>query len=240
MIWNRLFADNIFKTAFTSPQFWVIDALDECASSSLNILLHMLSKIPRSVPLRVFMTSRPSVQVQQALGTPASPVLELEAGGERSKLDIVKFLRSRRPYSSGSDLSDEIVSEVLAKSHGIFLWGSLVMEKLDKTYAEEDMEHVLQDVPTEMNGFYNRIANAISETPNTELAKCTLKWTAVCAARQLTVNELREAIRLDMNRTLTAATPNDRLAHMCGDLITVDRQSKVHVIHQTVRSFLLQ
>jgi hypothetical protein len=148
----------------------------------------------------------------------------------------ITFLRSRRSYGPGADLSEHVVSEILAKSNGIFLWASLVMDRLDETYAEEDMEHVLQGVPTGMNDLYNRIANTIAETPNMELAKCILKWT-VCTTRSLSVDELREAIRLDINRTLTAT--NDRLAHLCGDLITVDRQSNVHVIHQTVTAFLV-
>ncbi|KAK4242396.1 hypothetical protein C8A03DRAFT_11359 [Achaetomium macrosporum] len=237
MIWNGIFVGQIFKTTFYSPQFWVIDALDECANKSLSTLLHMLSKIPRAVPLQVFLTSRPSVQVQRALSVEQSLMLELETGGESSKLDIAKFLRSRRPCGSESDLSERIVSEILAKSNGIFLWASLVMNRLDETYSEEDMEDVLHNVPTEMNDFYNRIAKAIADTPNKELAKCILKWT-VCTSRSLSVDELREAIRLDINRTLTAT--KDRLAHLCGDLITVDRQSNVHVIHQTVMAFLVQ
>ncbi|KAK4043380.1 hypothetical protein C8A01DRAFT_43694 [Parachaetomium inaequale] len=237
MIWNTIFVGSIFKTTFNSPQFWVLDALDECANKGLNTLLHMLSKIPRAVSLQVFLTSRPSVQVQRALSVEGSPVLELETGGESSRLDIARFLRSRRHYGSGSDLSEQIVTEILAKSNGIFLWASLVMNRLDETYAEEDMEHVLHDVPTEMDDFYSRIAKTMAETPNVELVKCILKWT-VCTSRPLSVDELRKAIRLDINRTLTAT--NDRLAHLCGDLITVDRQSNVHVIHQTVAAFLVQ
>ncbi|GAB1317214.1 NACHT domain-containing protein [Madurella fahalii] len=237
MIWNSIFVNRIFKTTFNSPQFWVIDALDECANKSLSTVLHMLSKIPRAVPLQVFLTSRPSVQVQRALSIEGSPLLELETGGESSKLDIANFLRSRRPYGSGSDLSEQIVSEILAKSNGIFLWASLVMNRLDETYVEEDLKQVLRDVPTEMNDFYNRIAKTIAETPNVELAKCILKWT-ICTSRALSVDELREAIRLDINRTLTAT--NDRLAQLCGDLIMVDRQSNVHVIHETVTAFLKQ
>ncbi|AEO71472.1 uncharacterized protein THITE_2123867 [Thermothielavioides terrestris NRRL 8126] len=237
LIWNGIFVGQIFKTTFHSPQFWVIDALDECANKSLSTLLHMLSKIPRAVPLQVFLTSRPSLQVQRALSVEQSLMLELETGGENSKLDIAKFLRSRRPYGSGSDLSERIVSEILTRSNGIFLWASLVMNRLDETYAEEDMEEVLHDVPTEMNDFYSRIAKTIADSPNKELAKCILRWT-VCASRSLSVDELKEAVRLDINRTLTAT--NDRLAHLCGDLITVDKQSNVHVIHQTVTAFLVQ
>jgi WD40 repeat protein len=237
MIWNAIFVGRIFRTSFNSPQFWVLDALDECANKSLSTLLHMLSKIPRAVPLQVFLTSRPSVQVPRALSAEGGSMLELETGGESSKLDIARFLRSRRPDGSGSDLSEQVVSEILEKSNGIFLWASLVMNRLGETYVEEDMEDVLHDVPTEMNDFYNRIAEKIAGTPNMALAKCILKWT-VCTSRSLSVDELREAIRLDINRTLTAT--HDRLAHLCGDLITVDRQSNVHVIHQTVTAFLVQ
>ncbi|KAL1835925.1 hypothetical protein VTJ49DRAFT_5861 [Mycothermus thermophilus] len=236
-IWNDIFMGHIFKTSFSSPQFWVIDALDECPNKTLNTLLNLLSRIPPEVPLQVFLTSRPGVRVQRALGIDQPLMVELETGGEGTKLDIASFLRSRRSCVSGSDLSEHILSGILSKSNGIFLWASMVMDRLDHTYAEEDMEAVLHEVSGEMDDLYTRIANKIANTPNLELVKCIFQW-IVCTPRRLSVDELREAVRLDINRTLT--TTNDRLAQLCGHLITINRQSKVHFIHRTVYSFLIQ
>ncbi|KAL2269347.1 hypothetical protein VTJ83DRAFT_1531 [Remersonia thermophila] len=236
-IWNDIFINRVFKTTFSSPQFWVIDALDECPKKALNSLLYFLSRIPHWIPLQVFLTSRPGVQVRRALSVDEHFVAELETGGEGTKLDIASFLRSRRACVSDSGLSEHVLSGILSKSNGIFLWASMVMDQLDETYADEDAESVLHHASGEINDIYLRIAKEIANTPNLELVKCIFRW-VVCAQRRLSVDELCEAVRLDISRTLIKA--QDRLTQLCGNLITINQESEVHFIHRAVFSFLTQ
>lgn len=240
VIWNNIFLGRVFRVKTTSPHFWVIDAIDECTNKGLNNLLHLLAKIPTDFPLQVFISSRPSGHIQRVLCQESTSIYEIQTGQQDSLDDIATLIKSKRYDSAGGcDLHQTLISEILAKSNGIFLWASLIMNRLEDTYSEEDMHDVLHQLPDEMNDFYLRIANAIEGTQSYELAKCILKWT-VCASvsRPLTTNEIREAVRIDFSRTLTAS--DDRFANLCGDLIFVDKESQVQVIHQTVHSFLTQ
>lgn len=240
MIWSSIFMARILKVDFSYPQFWVIDGIDECASKGTNTLLQLFAKIPPNVRLRVFMSSRPSSKIHTALGQDRKSVYEMETGRQDSLDDIATLIRSRRyERVTSHDLSVSIVGEILAKSNGIFLWASLIMTRLEEAYSEEDMNDVLQQLPSEMDGLYRRISDTIAETQGYELAKRIMSW-IVCASvsRPMSTSEIREAVKLDVDRTLTAS--DDRLSQLCGDLIFVDRYSRVQVIHQTVASFLTQ
>lgn len=240
VIWNNMFLGRVFRVKATSPHFWVIDAIDEFTNKGLHNLLHLLAKIPPDFPLQVLISSRPSGHIQRVLCYESTSMFEIQTGQQDSLDDIASLIRSKRYDSAaGCDLNQTLISEILAKSNGIFLWASLIMNRLEDTYSEEDMHDVIHQLPKEMNDFYLRISNAIEGTQSYELAKCILKWT-VCASvsRPLTTNEIREAVRVDFGRTLTAS--DDRFAHLCGDLIFVDKEAQVQVIHQTVHSFLTQ
>ena len=237
ILWNTVFKNHIFNIEFSQPQFWVIDALDECSSKGLGTLVQMLAKIDVKLPLRIFFTSRPGGQVEKLFSQHNTKILELETGSQESLSDIAIFVREKWTYSEDPIVSKRLVAEVLKKSNGIFLWASLIINRLNEAYSLEDMEDILQQVPSEMNEFYMRIVQSIAESQGAELAKCILKWT-ICAARPLSTDELREAVHVDIGRTLT--TSDDKLSLVCGHLITVDKDNCVQVIHQTVAAFLTQ
>jgi hypothetical protein len=68
------------------------------------------------------------------------------------------------------------------------------------------------------------------------LAKSILTW-VVLACRPLTVDELRCAVKLDINQTLQNAAK--AIPDLCGQLVFVDRQERVQMIHETAREFLV-
>ncbi|KAK7755059.1 hypothetical protein SLS62_002874 [Diatrype stigma] len=214
MIWHTLFRNHLFRIESLKPQFWVIDALDECASNDLSPLLHMLAKLDASIPLRIFFTSRPDVQIKKIFNQHGALISDIRTGSQGSLSDI----------SSSTEKSD-----------GIFLWASLIVNRLNEAYSQEDMQEILEQVPSEMNGFYMRIVNSIAESQSTDLARCILKW-IICAARPLSTDELREAVHADIKKSLTAS--DDKLDLLCGNLIRVDMDGRVQVIHQTVTAFL--
>ncbi|KAK4146411.1 uncharacterized protein C8A04DRAFT_25632 [Dichotomopilus funicola] len=236
MVWNNIFLGRIFKMAMSQPQFWVIDALDECQARLLGTLMSMFSRIEPNVPLRIFITSRPNGHVERLLNQERIMRTEMHTGQAESLRDIDAFVRSRLSPSIIEDFNAEdgdLVAEIIEKSNGIFLWASLIMTRLDEAHSIEAMRTTLDQVPTEMSGMYSGILETIAESPNAELAHCVLKW-VVCARKPLTTEELREVVRLDINQTLRTA---DRFAQVCGNLITVD-ENYVQVMHQTVKEFL--
>ncbi|KAK3989602.1 hypothetical protein QBC44DRAFT_82357 [Cladorrhinum sp. PSN332] len=239
MVWNNIFLGRIFKMAFSQPQYWVIDALDECPPRLLATLAAMFSRIEPTVPLRIFITSRPNGHVERLLNQEKILRTEVHTGQADSLKDIEAFVRSRLSPSLIEDFNEEdqdqndLVAEIIEKSNGIFLWASLIMTRLDDAHSVEAMRNTLNQVPKEMSGMYAGILEGIIESPNAELAQCILKW-VVCARKPLTTEELREVVKLDINQTLRTA---DRFAQVCGNLITVDN-NLVQVMHQTVKEFL--
>ncbi|EAQ84114.1 hypothetical protein CHGG_10518 [Chaetomium globosum CBS 148.51] len=83
-----------------------------------------------------------------------------------------------------------------------------------------------------------RLINSIIASPSVELAKCIFSW-AVSAPRPLSIHELAEAVKLDIGQTLTAPL-SEQLEKITAQLITVDSQSRVHIVDETVSDFLTQ
>lgn len=236
VIWYSIFLGRLFKIGFSQPQFWIIDALDECPSRALPALLQMFAKIESTVPLRVFITSRPNHQIERSFNQGEIRGFELHTGEAGSMQDIAAFVRARlghRPRDNDGG-EDDIVSEVLEKSSGIFLWASLIISRLEQAHSLEAMRDILRQVPSEMSGLYMGILEIIKESPSADLAHCILTW-ALCAPRPLSTDELKEAIRVDISQNLRASA---EFAHICGNLVTVDTKSCVQVMHHTVKEFL--
>ena len=97
---------------------------------------------------------------------------------------------------------------------------------------------MLKSVPEQMDGLYSRILQNLARVSrNKGLARAVLKRT-VCAARPLTVEELKQAISFDIGETLPRLEKT--AGSLCGHLVYVDSQSRVQVAHQTVRAFFFK
>ena len=97
---------------------------------------------------------------------------------------------------------------------------------------------MLEDVPSDINNFYARILNQMSRGPpyGKVLAKAILIWT-VCAARPLTTKELHQALEMNIGDQVNDVKAS--IKSRCSQLIYVDTQSRVQIIHQTARDYLL-
>ncbi|KAI1258636.1 WD40 repeat-like protein [Xylariaceae sp. FL1019] len=236
MIWNTLFLGCIFKRQFHQPQYWVIDALDECLGETFPTLVQMLTRIDRGIPIKILFTSRPESKIRQIFEQENIGYFDFKTAGSGSFEDISAYVQSR-PKLQGDVDSQDLVSLILEKSDGIFLWASLMMDRLEDCYSIEDMEAVVKGVPSEMNDFYAEILEKIQQSTNAELAKTILKW-VISAPRPLTINELREAIKLDIKRTLLVTDAHSALGQICRNFVTVNSDEEVQVMHQTVKTYL--
>ncbi|KAK1719403.1 uncharacterized protein BDZ83DRAFT_585306, partial [Colletotrichum acutatum] len=239
-LWAILFNECIFKAKFDRPQFWVIDAIDECSSEDLPGLISMLSNMEQTLPIRVLVTSRPGGQVRRYLTLERTDFSEITTGEEGSLRDIEVFVEAMFLQTYDADQYDGIqtlVADVLTKADGNFLWTSLTIARLEKSYSLEDKQDVLRQIPPQMDELYSRTLDLISQSPSAELAECVLKW-VICSPKSLHINELAEAVKLDIGKTLAA---NGReLESMTGHLVVVDGQSYIRVAHLTTSAFLSQ
>jgi WD40 repeat protein len=237
LLWTSLFIERIFRVELTRPQYWVIDAVDECSTKGMPALISMLSTLDSRIPVRIFMTSLPGGQLERLFTLERTEYSQITTGEEGSLRDIELLAKARCPRESDVGPYQDLVSDVIAKSNGIFLWASLTVAKLEDAYSVEDKQDVLRQIPLEMDMFYSRIIASIAKSPSSELAKCILKWT-ICSPKPLHFEELAEAVRLDIGRTLMASAK--QLETLTGHLVFVDSDSRIHIAHQTASAFLTQ
>lgn len=219
--------------------YWVIDALDECSAAekrNYDNLFSMLSKIEESTPLKIFVTSRFSADLERLFAP--LPVVHGQITMEDTQHDIRMYVETH-----SEDLPEEtretLVQRIVEKSSGCFLWTVLVMQQLQDVYSLEETERVLDEIPEEMEPLYERNIGIMSNNNRTKrLAMTILRW-VVCAMRPLTVDELKEAIKLDINDTVTRDLEKS-ISSLCGQLVYVDRHSRVLIVHETARAFLIQ
>ena len=157
---------------------------------------------------------------------------------ENSLGDIALLLSAHSHYFPvETDAAREnLVRTILEKSNGNFLWTRLVVNELEEAMSEQRVLEILQSVPKEMDELYTRILRNLTSTPqNTRLVTAILRW-IICASRPLTVEELKEALRLDIGEVLPQLQKT--ASSICGNLVVVDSQLKVRPAHQTVREYL--
>ncbi|KAK4154703.1 hypothetical protein C8A00DRAFT_42579 [Chaetomidium leptoderma] len=231
----------IFQARVYTPQYWVIDALDEC--SKYHELFTMLKGERPGFPLRIFLTSRMVGDMQrlQRFIEATASVVCIEIPIEASLGDIRCYVSHRidgLPVGSSVERG-ELADTIIDKSNGSFLWARLVMDELENAYSTESIVKVLESIPEGMRSYYERTINTMTTTITLDkhIAKAVLMWAAT-SARRLTAAELSEALKLDINTVLPSI--KSAVEGLCGQLVAIDRDSGlIHLIHPTVREFLL-
>ncbi|KAL8912191.1 MAG: hypothetical protein Q9171_002753 [Xanthocarpia ochracea] len=238
-IWRKVFGV-VFKAQYHQPHYWVIDALDECKAAEnhdFGGLFGFLAKIDEDVPLKLFITSRFTSELERLIA-PLRPITE-QITAEDTTQDIrsyVELYLDSLPGESREEQND-LAESIISKSSGCFLWAVVVIQQLKEVMFFEETEDILQQVPQEMEGLYMRSLQVLStKTKYKHLTLSILNWT-VCSMRALTTLELKDALKLDISQTifkdLEKAIPS-----LSGHLVSVDRHSRVQTIHQTATSFL--
>lgn len=236
-MWRKLFTGAVFQANF-QPHYWVIDALDEC--NQLQPFFSMISSIDGHESLRMLITSRKTQEIERAFGQLGKDVTPMEILISDTLDDIRLFIAASMDQLPVEDSQSRVnlTEKILAKSNGSFLWVRLVVQELEHTWSKEGVEEVLNEVPADMNLLYMRTLENMSKVSRAaKLAKAILRWT-VCAARPLTLSEMQCALNLDINETVHNLERS--ITSICGQLVYVDQRSRVQMIHQTARDFLLR
>lgn len=237
-IWRKLFLDGIMKVKLDRPQYWVVDALDECKSDVE--LVPLIFKISELMNIRFVVTCRSKHESYGQMISSKTTVISEQISEDDSRMDISKYLNANIESLPAIDEGgyQSTVSKILEKSDGCFLWVKLVLEELRQVHTSAEVSQVLEDVPSDMNELYTRILNSMSKAPYGKvLAKAILTWT-VCSARPLTTEELYHALQLDIKDSINKI--EKAITASCGQLVYIDSRSRVHMVHQTARDFLLR
>ncbi|KAI4212781.1 MAG: hypothetical protein LQ351_004483 [Letrouitia transgressa] len=237
-IWRKIFLEGILRLKFGRPQYWIVDALDECSNGSH--LVPLLLKAMEMSSLRIMVTCRDRFEGYRQLGQLQIGVEQDVIRMEDTKSDIALYLEANTgqlPYADEAD-REVMMATILNKSSGCFLWVRLILQELGRVHTSIEIKQVLEDIPSDMNELYARILESMSRAPYGRiLAKAILVWT-VCAFRPLTTEELLHALQLDIQDTIDSVERS--ILSSCSQLVYVDANSRVHMVHQTARDYLLQ
>jgi hypothetical protein len=230
-----------------------VDALDECDDKDVTDMISFFEEIGEraidaKVRLRICFSSRHYPTVIIRCGKQI--VLEDE---EEHDHDITRYIKSTLKLANPKK-ADSLMSQILEKADGVFLWVALVIPILNKASAQgrvEELQNCLNGIPPELDGLFGMILTRDCEDLH-ELQLC-IQW-ILFAMRPLRQEEYFFAIRCPKStNTATSWLSGDvsvedmhRFIHSTSKGLaqvtktrSKDKAPTVQFIHETVRDFFL-
>ena len=210
-------------------------------SDSSQTLLEIFAGISKAaVPVHLLLVSRYTENLSLAFARIETIVKIHTQEIEAKESDIHLFVRQELRYLRSTETSKQrVLKRVLQRACGNFLWVTLAMREIMKCFTEEAIEKALNEIPSGMEPFYQRMETNIARDlreGDKGLAKHILTWTA-CARRAMTLLELSQALEPEFPAVLDL---RHAIGEVCGQFVVVDRSSHVAMVHQTARDYLLK
>ncbi|KAK4214683.1 NACHT and WD domain protein [Rhypophila decipiens] len=237
-VWANLYTRGILQVKISSPQYWVIDALDECPK--YNELFTLLSNEAPTFPLRIFFTSRKVGDLQRMSQQLGPSLVSVEIPTHNTLEDIETYLKdglAELPVGSENERM-ELTGTILSKAGSSFLWARLVVNELQGAWTDQSIKDILERIPVGMVPYYQRAIDKIAQNQrDMPVVKSMLVWT-LAVARPLHMDELAHALELDLQKTFPSIST--AVEGLCGQLVMIDKNTGlVNLIHPTAREFLL-
>ncbi|PWY64728.1 hypothetical protein BO94DRAFT_629342 [Aspergillus sclerotioniger CBS 115572] len=241
----------------------VFDALDECQDEDRTRLIEAVEKLYNGdraqQNLKVLMTSRPYDHIRREFRALEDrfPTIHLSGEGEvevekiSREIDLVIGERVRRIGHQNDLRQDECMyleKQLTSESieNRTYLWVSLTLDVIERMpgFTKGNIHRAIHGVPKSVDDAYTRI---LDRSPDHDKAK-TLLDIALAAERPLSLDELSVALAFGAERTKDIDindeiyTDNERFQRtvrdLCG-LMLVIIDTKVYLLHQTVKEFLV-
>ncbi|KAI6351616.1 hypothetical protein MCOR25_009820 [Pyricularia grisea] len=236
--WRAIKTAGFFSSTKT-PHYWVIDALDECNDPSF-LLQSILPNLGDSMPLKLLITSRYTAKLNEGFASvPVNRVRSPSITAEDTISDLGRVVDSRMPNLRvvSADQRDSLAEKILQKGKGSFLWTTLVLAELELCHSKKEIDRVLEEIPRGMKPVYRRTLETMSQASRGKpLSKAILMWVA-CAVRPLSLDELNEALSLDIKDTFPRL--KESIAALCGQLVVIDKSGRAQMVHESAREFVL-
>ncbi|KAK0708278.1 hypothetical protein B0H67DRAFT_472200, partial [Lasiosphaeris hirsuta] len=237
----------------------ILDAFDECREEEQSMLAQALCKMYRTennFNLKFLITSRPLGTIRrgfQPLDIPGLPVVHLsgESDIERDKItrEIDIYIHARVQnirdlQKLNPDEEQLLLQGLLRTPNRTYLWVYLTMDLVqdDRGINKAGIRKVVSSLPPTVDSAYEGILN---RSYDAEEAK-KLLHVVVAAVRPLTLAEMAVALALQPSHRsyedldLKADERfREYVRDLCGLFITII-DSKIYLLHQTAREFLVQ
>ncbi|KAL7962115.1 hypothetical protein V8C34DRAFT_311341 [Trichoderma compactum] len=231
--------------AIFSRVFIVVDALDECQTSSKcrSTLLLEIIDLQAKTKTNFFATSRRIPDIEKAFkGYPSLEILASDG-------DVQKYLDSQMSELPGCvlkrlDLQEEIKVKIVKAIDGMFLLARLHLDSLKSKWTPKAIRRALEALPTGSevyNETYSAAMDRIKgQTGERELAIQVLSW-ITCAKRRLTTLELQHALAVEVGKSdldEDNLPEIEDLVTVCAGLVTVDVESNIiRLVHYTTQEY---
>ena len=188
-----------------SPTFVVLDGLDECEKEIRQQTIDMFCRLSKlkdaSVKTLILCRDEDQLLSLRALQdipririTPValeSDIKSFVTGSVRARVQSGE-LRMRSP-----DLEKEIVTELVSKAHGMFLWVFFQLDDLCEAPSDAMIRQSLQNLPNGLIETYERILNKIAQNAiKSSVARKIFIW-LICAQRPIGIKEAKEAVAFE-------------------------------------------
>ncbi|KAH0538896.1 hypothetical protein FGG08_004552 [Glutinoglossum americanum] len=257
---EELRAAFISVVAESKSTYIVIDALDECPGRrDRKDILEFLATVVdvASSNAHILITSRPEGDISTTMNSLSLPSGLIQVPIQNSQVDgdvkkhVQKWVAEHSDYNQwGVDIQELIISELTAKSNGVFKWVECQLNALYSQLRMVDIRDALKELPEDLDETYSRILLKIDRMKYTKAAKATLQWLAF-SERPLTVNEAAEvaALKLDTESPNTEPCsskfePADRftpeqIQKVLSQLVAVSgSNSEITFAHFSVKEYL--
>ena len=249
----------IFLTAIKDPSIsefiCVLDALDECERGSRRLIDKFVelfsSPMPddHTVPIVKFLvTSRPEYDIVRTFRGLTKVRLRGEEESAQISQEInividhkVEELRAKMDLAKSEGLT--LQEKMKAVPQRTYLWLYLTIQSIEKQLelSRSEIKKIMSVIPQSVDEGYTKI---LDKSPNKERARRLLHL-ILAAVRPLSLQEVNVAMAMD--KTIKSheeldlwepKTSTDKIKNICGLFVTVV-DSKVYLIHQTAREYLI-
>ena len=265
---------------FSVTIYLLIDAMDESHRTQerdqvLSLLRDLHFKSSQCV-IKTVLASRPDNDIRGKLAGFPHITLEYKNRDDVEKVIDRKMDGLRQAYVLGGEeessseeietMLEDVKGHLAYNAQGVFLWVEMVSRELNELFKRgitpRDLEHILTNLPDELEKLYQRIVTRLKAENLTFIAEARRMFTwATFALRPLTVEEFRDAIAIPVSTSNDLKVDREkerlsrmedvrlRLANNCGDLLQIkpkhswssraQANDTVQLLHRTVREFFL-
>ncbi|ERF68928.1 hypothetical protein EPUS_09418 [Endocarpon pusillum Z07020] len=241
----------------------ILDALDECQDDDRWRLINMLSQFHinsssshrRNNWLKFIVTSRPYDDIQQTFQKTISSLPAIRLRGEdeneqiRKEIDIVireRVSKLAEELSLKPETKTRLEQKLLQMEHRTYLWLYLAISHVYETYRNSlrpDYESI-ESLPSSVEAAYEKILEKVISRMRDTVK--TILRIVVGARRPLTTGEMALALDVATSPHLKSAAEfsinkehlERNIRDWCGLFIFINH-SKIYLIHQTAREFLI-
>ena len=246
----------------------VLDALDECREEARRELIQTLTGFYSSqhkarTHLKFLATSRPYADIERAFHRGIREMTSIRLRGEDESKQISKeidlVIDIRVPHICGAreppfdiDVQQFLISGLKSLDNRTYLWLHLTLDVIENTLESTiyDLRMLISRLPRSVEDAYEKILTRVNSSEHAQTAR-SLFHIVLAALRPLTLGEIQ--IALAINKKLEhgehCESYNDlvlqseaafrvKLRNLCGLFLSIV-DSKVYLIHQTAREFLI-